>query len=90
MLDVRRREFMALLGGTAAWPLTARAQQGERMRRIGFLQGLAENDPETEARGKAFRQALLRSDGPKAATSGSNIAMPPGTPLASRLTRPSW
>jgi putative tryptophan/tyrosine transport system substrate-binding protein len=58
MLDVRRREFMALLGGTAAWPLTAGAQQGERMRRIGFLQGLAENDPETEARGKAFRQGL--------------------------------
>jgi putative ABC transport system substrate-binding protein len=53
-----RRQFITLLGGAAAWPVAAHAQQGERMRRIGFLQGLAENDPETEARGKAFRQGL--------------------------------
>jgi putative tryptophan/tyrosine transport system substrate-binding protein len=56
---VGRRKFLATLGGAAAaWPRAARAQQPERMRRIGLLQGLAESDPETQARTVAFRQAL--------------------------------
>jgi putative ABC transport system substrate-binding protein len=58
MLDLRRRQFLTLLGGAAAWPLAARAQQPDRMRRIGVLMAFAEDDPEAKARLAAFRQGL--------------------------------
>ena len=55
---MRRREFVTALAGAAAWPLGARAQQGERMRRIGVLMASTADDPESQARIAAFAQAL--------------------------------
>ena len=57
---MKRREFITLLGGATAWPLAARAQQGERMRRIGVLMGSAESDPEYQGSVASFRDALAK------------------------------
>src|SRR5215813_10781976 len=66
---MKRREFITLLGGAAAWPLAARAQQPERMRRIGVLMAFAESDHEAQSWVAAFRQEL----GQLGWTEGRNI-----------------
>jgi putative tryptophan/tyrosine transport system substrate-binding protein len=68
---MRRREFIAGLGGAAAWPVVARAQQGGRVRRIGVLMNGDENDPLQKARVSAFTQALADLDW----TDGRNVRM---------------
>jgi putative ABC transport system substrate-binding protein len=58
-IKIARRKFIGTLGGTAlAWPLAARAQQPEPMRRIGVLEALAADDPQAQSRNAAFLQGL--------------------------------
>jgi ABC-type uncharacterized transport system substrate-binding protein len=66
---IRRREFITLIGGAAAWPLAARAQQGKRIRRVGVLMPYDANDPQTQARNAAFLQGLQQM----AWSVGSNV-----------------
>src|SRR5262245_19628057 len=68
---MRRREFFGVLGGAATWPLVARAQQRERMRRVGMLTPLPADDPEVQRRHAAFLQELVQLGW----TDGQNMRM---------------
>src|SRR5215813_12536986 len=68
---MKRREFITLLGGAMAWPLAARAQQGERLRRVGVLMSYVESDSEAQQQARAFSQSLEALGW----TDGSNIAL---------------
>jgi putative tryptophan/tyrosine transport system substrate-binding protein len=86
VLDIRRREFITLLGGAAAaWPRAVRAQQGERVRRIGILVPAAADDPVWQARLGAFLQGLALLGW----TIGRNVHIDTrwGTPNAAELRR---
>src|SRR5262249_23861534 len=86
MFGVRRRDFIRLFGGAAAaWPLAARAQQAERMRRIGVLVPAAADDPVWQARLGAFLQGLALLGW----TIGRNVHIDTrsGTPHAAPLRR---
>ena len=73
---MNRRAFITLLGGAAAWPLAARAQQADRMRRIGVLSTLSVDGPEMKARLAAFQQALEQLGSPGFACSWSQKSSP--------------
>jgi putative ABC transport system substrate-binding protein len=68
---MKRREFITLLGGTAAWPLAAGAQQTDRIRRIGVLMSVPENDPEAQAWLGRFSEGLQQLGW----TAGRNIRL---------------
>ena len=88
---VQRREFITLLGGAAAaWPLAARAQQADRVRRVGIFMDLAEQDAEGQTRVAAFRKGLQDLGW----TEGRNVKFDTrwtgATPLACDVMQPSW
>src|ERR1700751_5218905 len=60
MFDIRRREFIALFGSAAVWPVSVHAQHSERVQRIGLLMSYLESDPEGQAWYAAFREGLQK------------------------------
>jgi putative ABC transport system substrate-binding protein len=85
---IRRRKFITLLGGAAACPLAAHAQQPQRIPRIGVLMNFAADDLEGQARITAFLQALRQTGWAEtAATYASTPAGPPAIPTTFAITR---
>ena len=84
---MRRRAFISLLGGAAAsWPLAARAQQGDRMRRVGVLMASAADDSENRARMAAFLQGSAQL----VDTRWGAIMVEDGTAALLRQPAPHW
>jgi putative tryptophan/tyrosine transport system substrate-binding protein len=85
---MRRRELITLLGGAAvAWPLAARAQQRDQMRRIGVLMAAAESDPEIQARVAAFREELQRLGWTEGRNIGIDIRWAPDAESIQRFAK---
>ena len=88
---MRRREFITVLGGAATvWPLMARAQQAERVQRLGVLSGSAANDPDNNVRIAAFVQALQQLGWTDGQMYGMIFAGPQGTRKTIVNTRRNW
>ena len=87
---MKRREFITLLGGAAAWPVAARAQQPERMRRIGVLMPFVAGDPEAELRSTVFAQNLQQLGWTVGQNLQINYRFSGGEANAFASMRPSW
>jgi putative tryptophan/tyrosine transport system substrate-binding protein len=89
MLDLRRREFITLLGGAAvAWPLAARAQMPVGMHHLGMLMGYTETDREGQAFVAAFREALAKLGWAEGRTIQMDVRWAP--PAAMRTYDGNW
>ena len=86
---MKRRDFISLLGGAAAWPVAAHAQQPERMRRIGMLIAFF-NDSEFQGLIKAFRQSLEAQGWVEGKMSNSTSVGLKAMPVASRRWPQKW
>ena len=85
---MKRRDFISLIGGAAAWPLAARAQHAERIRRVGVLMNVAADDPLSTLRVSAFAQAMQELGW----TVGRNLRIDYrwGILIAYASTQPNW
>src|SRR5215831_14269242 len=83
---IARRKFLATLGGAAvvAWPLAARAQQPQRMRRIGVLMGAVESDPARRSQLAAFRGALAKLGWREGSNLGGEVSLDAEPELCAR------
>ena len=87
--SIERRGFIMLLAGVAVWPVAARAQQLDRMRRIGVLIASAESDPERQRTSKAFQEALQDRTDRRPKHRDRHSLGPPNRELMQRFARTS-